>query len=409
MSLHRISILTLAGILTAVTPCAWAKPFTDQTLETAISPCPVGMDFLRVTVPAHTQTRTIAAVTHSKIVTSEAGSAPKQISHPSVWAIKRERVLVEPEHQAWVVVPPAVAAATVLLTPKTHEPVKPPPSDGHSGSTSAGISGETYMLTIVPARYEWRDVRVEVSPAWTEEVAAKRSLTVVNSIIDRPARVQSVEIPESYKLVPCLKPAAGAGAQTAKNLAAIEPTPAAPERATLVRVIDRRPVVQSTAPDSAPTPEGPSGYRLGSGDKVHITVYAEPDLTGDFAISGAGKISFPLIGEIDALGLTSTELQTEIADKLMPNYLKDARVNVEMLTFRPFFIMGEVAQPGEYPFSDGLTIGRAIAKASGYTYRANHKKAYVKHSGSNVEELIVDIDAAPVQPGDVVRIPERYF
>jgi protein involved in polysaccharide export with SLBB domain len=120
-------------------------------------------------------------------------------------------------------------------------------------------------------------------------------------------------------------------------------------------------------------------------------------------------VSIPLIGEVPAVGLTSPELQESIRTALSPAYLQDARVNVEVLTFRPFYILGEVNKPGEYPFTNGLTVSKAVATASGYTYRANAKKFYVKRDGEDKERLIDSSSNAVIGPGDVIRIPERYF
>ncbi len=107
-------------------------------------------------------------------------------------------------------------------------------------------------------------------------------------------------------------------------------------------------------------------YRLGSGDKLRVIVFGEESLTGEFLISGVGKISFPLIGEIDALGKTIPELQAAIEAKLADGYLKQPKVSAEVLNYRPFYILGEVMKPGEYPYGD-----------AGYYYRA-YRKYYVQ-------------------------------
>lgn len=150
-------------------------------------------------------------------------------------------------------------------------------------------------------------------------------------------------------------------------------------------------------------------YRLGSGDKIRVIVYGENDLGGEFSVSGDGTISMPLIGDVQAAGCTATELQTKIANALLQGYLKDPKVNVEILTFRPFYILGEVAHPGEYPFSNGMTVERAVATASGYTYRADHKKAFIKHTNQEKEVEVRLSSQVMVEPGDTIRIPERYF
>jgi polysaccharide export outer membrane protein len=103
-------------------------------------------------------------------------------------------------------------------------------------------------------------------------------------------------------------------------------------------------------------------YHLGAGDKLRIIVFGEESLTGEFFVSGGGKIAFPLIGDVDVVGLTIPELQAAIAAKLADGYLKQPRVSAEVLNYRPFYILGEVMKPGEYPYGD-----------AGYYYRSYRK------------------------------------
>lgn len=150
-------------------------------------------------------------------------------------------------------------------------------------------------------------------------------------------------------------------------------------------------------------------YRLGLTDRVRITTYDEPNLTGEFQVGGTGTISFPLLGEVPAAGKTAAELQATLTRELGDGYLKDPRVAVEVTSFRPFYIMGEVERPGRYPTTEGLTLERAIALAGGYTYRANKDKIFIRRRGDKIErEISTDTDIA-VEPGDVLRIGERYF
>ncbi|HVZ29394.1 MAG TPA: polysaccharide biosynthesis/export family protein [Asticcacaulis sp.] len=152
-------------------------------------------------------------------------------------------------------------------------------------------------------------------------------------------------------------------------------------------------------------------YTLGSGDQIRVIIFGEPDLSGEkFFVSGEGKVSLPLIGEVSAIGLTATQLQDKIATAFLNGgYLKNPRVNVEILTFRPFYILGEVSRPGEYPFSNGMTLERAVATASGYTYRADHKKVFIKHANDEKEVAVPLTSQVMIAPGDTVRVPERYF
>ncbi len=104
-------------------------------------------------------------------------------------------------------------------------------------------------------------------------------------------------------------------------------------------------------------------YQLGPGDKLHITVYNEPTLTGDYSVSSAGAVSFPLIGDVPAQGVPIEELQSRLKQKLAAGYVNDPRVSVEVLNYRPYYILGEVMKPGEYPYSVGLDLVQAVATA----------------------------------------------
>lgn len=152
------------------------------------------------------------------------------------------------------------------------------------------------------------------------------------------------------------------------------------------------------------------GYRLDTGDKLHIIVYNELTMTGDYNISPDGNVDFPLIGAVPVRGLSVAQAVAAITKKLADGLFNNPQVNVEVLTYRPFYILGEVAKPGEYPFVPGLTVNQAIATAGGFTYRASKSKAFLTRSWSHGERT-VNINEAiiKVQPGDTIRIGERYF
>jgi len=159
------------------------------------------------------------------------------------------------------------------------------------------------------------------------------------------------------------------------------------------------------------TPAGAeTGYRLGSGDQVRITVFGEPDLTGQFAVDGSGIVAFPLIGEVKAAGGTPRDLEKAIGAKLREGYLKNPTVNVEVLSFRPFFILGEVKAPGSYPYKSGLNVMNAVALAGGYTYRAKSNVWVITRTDdSNYQAREVTDGDFKVLPGDTIVIPERFF
>ena len=150
-------------------------------------------------------------------------------------------------------------------------------------------------------------------------------------------------------------------------------------------------------------------YKLGAGDQVRITVYGEKDLTGEFAVSGSGRISFPLIGDIEAGGHTIHEVEQVVTAKLKDGYLVDPKVACEVLVFRPYYILGEVNKPGQYPYTSGLTALKAVATAQGFTYRANSKKIFIRHAGEDKEHEYSLRDMVYIQPGDTMRVAERYF
>jgi len=150
-------------------------------------------------------------------------------------------------------------------------------------------------------------------------------------------------------------------------------------------------------------------YVLGAGDKVHVTVFGEPDLTGDFAVNGTGYISFPLVGDVRAAGLTVSDLGLSVQEHLKAGYLVDPKVSVEVISFRPYYIMGEVGKTGEYPYADGLNVINAIARAEGFTYRAQKKVVFIKHYGETSEVEVPLTNDLLVMPGDTIRIAERHW
>lgn len=156
---------------------------------------------------------------------------------------------------------------------------------------------------------------------------------------------------------------------------------------------------------------GLAAYRVGAGDKLRITVFNEPSLTGEYNVTPAGAVAFPLIGVVQAGDRTIEDLTRDITGRLAGAYLNDPRVSVEVLNYRPFYILGEVNRPGEYPYASGMTIEQAIAKAGGFTYRANEKTAFLRRQTAPGERAVPLRAAAPVSllPGDTIRVGQRYF
>jgi polysaccharide export outer membrane protein len=150
-------------------------------------------------------------------------------------------------------------------------------------------------------------------------------------------------------------------------------------------------------------------YRLGSGDKVKVTVFNEPDLSGEFPVSDQGAVAMPLVGAVSADGKTLAEFATALEIALRAGYVKEPRVSVEVSVYRPFFILGEVKNPGTYPYSANLTVVNAAATAGGFTYRADTKKVFIKSASQEAEQSTKLTGTTLVRPGDTIRIPERRF
>jgi len=151
-------------------------------------------------------------------------------------------------------------------------------------------------------------------------------------------------------------------------------------------------------------------YRLGANDRVRIIVFGQPTLTGEYTLDGNGVLAFPLIGNVNAQGQTTGQLQQAIASRLDPDFLRNPSVSAEVITRRPFYVIGEVQKPGNYPYVTDMTALQAIAMAGGYTYRARQNNLYLKRLDANGR--MVRVAATPetkVKPGDTVEVKERYF
>jgi polysaccharide export outer membrane protein len=167
----------------------------------------------------------------------------------------------------------------------------------------------------------------------------------------------------------------------------------------------------SPGSDLPPLPDSPSGpYRLSVNDQVRIITFGEDSLTGEFRVNDRGIISIPLLGPVQADGLTSAELERHVEEQLKDKeLLSDPHVSAEVIAYRPVFILGEVIKPGEYPYQPGMTVLTAVALAGGFTYRAQTGSASIlRRTDGHVTE-----GRAPrgteVLPGDVITILERYF
>jgi polysaccharide export outer membrane protein len=161
-------------------------------------------------------------------------------------------------------------------------------------------------------------------------------------------------------------------------------------------------------------PDPPMGKPYGmashinAGDRVKLTVYGEDTLSGVYDVSPSGTLSLPLVGTLHVAGRTRAELERQIASRIS-GYVKDPKVTVAINEFRPVYLMGEVLRPGEYAYRSGLNALTAITTAGGLTYRADKSTVLVQHSGEDVWHEYPLTAAVLVSPGDLIRIPERYF
>jgi len=173
---------------------------------------------------------------------------------------------------------------------------------------------------------------------------------------------------------------------------------------------------QTAAASNAPlnTPGGTAAlsdpnYKLGSGDRVRVIVYGQEDLSGEFRVDGNGKVALPLVGTVDAGGKSVGQFEKSVISALKPDYLQDPRVSVEVLTYRPFYIVGEVQKPGNYPYTDGMTVINAVAMAGGFTYRAKDDDFTINRGNDKSGGEEEADQNTKVHPGDVITVPERWF
>jgi protein involved in polysaccharide export with SLBB domain len=169
------------------------------------------------------------------------------------------------------------------------------------------------------------------------------------------------------------------------------------------------------APAVSPAAGEPSAirdenYKLGTGDKIRLVFYREEDLGGEYLVNSTGEVQLPLVGQMQAAGMTLHDFQASLTAKFVAEgYLKDPRISVEVLNYRPFYIMGEVKAPGQYPYISGMSVLNAVVLAGGYTYRANDSVVYLRRNGDDKEIKVPADQTTKVNPGDIIRVDERIF
>jgi polysaccharide export outer membrane protein len=164
---------------------------------------------------------------------------------------------------------------------------------------------------------------------------------------------------------------------------------------------------QSATPPLAAYAEAP--YTLDSGDKLRIVVFGQDGLTNSYAVDAGGRITMPLIGAVPARGLTTTDLARAVAARLRQGYMREPHVAVEIEAYRPFFILGEVLAPGQYPYVANMTVETAVAIAGGFTPRASRNQVSLRRIVGGQEARGAVPPNYPMQPGDTIIVGERWF
>jgi polysaccharide biosynthesis/export protein len=152
-----------------------------------------------------------------------------------------------------------------------------------------------------------------------------------------------------------------------------------------------------------------AAYHLDAGDRLRVVVYGQEGLTNTYAIDAGGSITMPLIGAVPARGRTTAGLAAAISAKLRAGFIRDPSVAVEIEAYRPFFILGEVAAPGQYPYVPNMTVESAVAIAGGFSPRARRDSVTVTHTDASGTARFVVPPGSPISPGDTVLVSERWF
>jgi polysaccharide biosynthesis/export protein len=159
----------------------------------------------------------------------------------------------------------------------------------------------------------------------------------------------------------------------------------------------------------AASPRLDAPYTLDSGDRLRITVFGQDGLTNTYTVDASGKVMMPLIGSVSARGLTDRQLSTAVTDRLRQGFIREPHVAVEIEFYRPFFILGEVTAPGQYPYVPNMTVETAVAIAGGFTPRASRESVQLGRTVDGQPFRGLAPLATPVRPGDTIMVEERWF
>lgn len=151
-------------------------------------------------------------------------------------------------------------------------------------------------------------------------------------------------------------------------------------------------------------------YQLGPGDDIRIAVFGFDALSNSYVVSDAGTISMPLLSTVEVDGLTTADLEATITGLMRAKHLApNPSVSVQVQKYRPFFILGEVQNPGQYPYVPGMSVLTAVSIAGGFTFRAETKHASITRSIGQQVTRGKAVKQTLVLPGDTVEVPEAWF
>jgi polysaccharide export outer membrane protein len=216
----------------------------------------------------------------------------------------------------------------------------------------------------------------------------------------QPGDLDSMAYGQVYASPPVSQPTPWRGAVAGGAVGALRESFAAAPQPSYEPV----PVVYAATP-----PTQDSVYRLDAGDKLRVVVYGQEGLTNSYAIGASGTITVPLIGSVPARGRTTAELAAEINARLRKGFIRDPSVAVEIESYRPFFILGEVAAPGQYPYVPNMSVESAVAIAGGFSPRARRDVVTLTHTDKSGAIRVVVPLGTPMSPGDTVLVGERWF
>ncbi len=198
------------------------------------------------------------------------------------------------------------------------------------------------------------------------------------------------------------------------NQAAV--VPGTIEGAPVEPAVVQAPVVQAPMVVAAGGPYAPAGltgydapYQLDAGDRLRVQVFGQEGLTNSYIVDASGNISMTLIGSVPARGMTTAQVSRAIADRLRGGYIRNPHVSVEVEVYRPFFILGEVNAPGQYPYVPNMTVEAAVAIAGGYAPRASKGNILLARNFNGEMMRVQVLPDMPMRPGDTITVRERWF